>query len=198
LTQRRVDLRALLTAPALAWVSTSACVEPDPYDGYTIGPPIGAAIAELTIDAGEGLVLDPGEGVGVGVEYAGEGHWTVITVCDTSSSDEPCIFDVLVASDGSAMGVDDVEGSDLESDDDFFSPDPFAVQLDLVTEADSDLVTFSTSPGATVRLSVLLYDPVVDSGFDWSDDPRVISWVGSGAIHRGAPTNPVDLTPNRP
>ena len=57
---------------------------------------------------------------------------------------------------------------------------------------------FTTSPGATVRVSALLYDPGYGSWFDWSDDPRFISWVGHGAVHRGAPTNPVDLAPDRP
>lgn len=191
--------RVRLVAPWLAAAVASACVEPDPYDvEYTEWPAVPPEIAELTIDAGEGLVLAPGEGIGVGVEYAGDGRWAVTTACDTSSSGEPCIFDILIASDGSAAGVDDVEGSDLESGDAVFLLDPFAVQLEVATDTATDGVTFTTSPGATVRLSVLLYDPVVDSAFEWSDDARVISWVGSGAIHRGAPTNPVDLTPNRP
>jgi hypothetical protein len=190
--------RALLALMALAAVQ-SACVEPDSYDdrdGY--GPrPLGD-VAELTIDAGEGLVLDPGEGIGVGVEYGGDGRWALTLVCDTNLSGAACFFDVLITSDGSSQGVDDVTASDLESGDEVFSPDPFAVELRAATDTATDGVTFTTSPGATVRLSALLYDPVLGSDVDWNDDPRVISWVGSGAIHRGAPTNPVDLTPNRP
>lgn len=189
--------RELAAGLALA-VACSACVEPDPYDRYGTWPPYGRDVAELTIDSGAGLALDPGQGVGIGVEYAGEGRWAVTTVCDTALSDARCLFDILITSDGSAAGVDDVTGSDLESDDVLFSPDPFALELDFVTEADVDGATFITSPGATVRLAALLYDPVIDSDSDWASDPRLISWVGSGAIHRGAPTNPVDLTPNRP
>jgi hypothetical protein len=186
-----------LIAGAVLGIAHSACVEPDPHDGYGSWP-YGADVAELTIDAGEALVLAPGEGIGVGVEYAGDGLWAVTTVCDTSLSDADCFFDVLITSDGSAAGVGAVTASDLESEDDFFFPDPFAARLDFVTGADADGATFTTSPGATVRLSALLYDPVRDSEYDWAEDPRLISWVGGGAIHRGAPTNPVDLTPNRP
>ncbi len=175
-----------------------SCVEPDPYGGDGTWPPYVVEVAELTIDAGEGLVLQPGEGVGVGVEYAGEGRWALTTVCDTNSSGEICLFDILVTSDGSDEGIDDVEGTDLELGDRAFLVDPFALELDVATDSATDGVTFTTSPGATVRVSVLLYDPVVDSDFEWSEDPRVISWVGRGAIHRGAPTNPVDLTPDRP
>jgi hypothetical protein len=169
-----------------------ACIDPDPYP-YPYDY-VGPDIAELTIDAGEALILDPGEGVGVAVEYAGDGFWSVTTACDTLLSDAICLFDVLVSSDGSEAGLSDLAGVGLESNDDVWAPDPFAAQLDFLTETAEDGATFSTSPGATVRVSVLLYDPV----FDWSDDPRVISWVGNGAIHWGAPTNPVDLTPNRP
>jgi hypothetical protein len=194
---RAVTARELIAGVVLG-VAHSACVEPDPYDGYGAWPPSGLDVAELTIDASESLSLASGEGIGVGAEYAGDGVWAVTTVCDTALSDADCFFDILITSDGSAAGVDEITGSDLESDDEFFSPDPFAVQLEFVTGADADGATFTTSPGATVRLSALLYDPVLDSDLDWADDPRLISWVGNGAIHRGAPTNPVDLTPNRP
>jgi len=49
-----------------------------------------------------------------------------------------------------------------------------------------------------VRVSALLYDPGVDYSLDWSDDPRFITWFGHGALNLGAPTNPVDLRPDRP
>jgi len=68
----------------------------------------------------------------------------------------------------------------------------------VVTEDDLDGMTFRASPGAAVRVSVLLYDPLIDSQFDWTDDPRLLSWVGHGAVNWGAPSNPIDLTPDQP
>lgn len=174
-----------------------ACVEPDPPHGEDYVEPT-QPVERLTIDTGEQLALEPGAGVGVGVEYAGDGQWRLATVCDTALSDESCVFDLLVSSDASDDGITAFEGVDLEPGDAVLAPDPFALQLEWVTEDDEDALEFRTEPGATVRLSALLYDPIVDSAFDWSDDPRIISWVGGGAVHRGAPSNPVDLTPDRP
>lgn len=173
-----------------------ACVEPDPpRQGYV---EVDERVERLTIDAGQQLELEPGGGVGVALEYAGDGQWRLATVCDTAVSDAPCVFDLLVSSDASDDGITSFEGVDLEAGDIVRAPDPFAVQLEWVTEADEDALEFRTQAGATVRLSALLYDPTDDSALDWSDDPRIISWVGGGAVHRGAPSNPVDLAPDRP
>lgn len=202
-TPRAPSLAGALALVLGAALALTACVEPDSdyyddsYDDYG-GPLPVDEIAELTIDAGEAVTLDPGAGVGVGVAYLGDGQWSLTTACDTNTSSAACIFDVLVISDESATGIVGLDGTDLESDDDLFMTDPFAAQLDFRTEDDTDGALFTTSPGATVRVSALLYDPIFDSAFDWDDDPRIISWVGSGGIHQGAPTNPVDLRPNRP
>ncbi len=183
-----------VVAAGLSTAGLSACVEPD-HGGY---PEPVLRVADLTIDTGESVALEPGSGVGLGVEYAGDGQWWLTLVCDVLSSGLPCLFDVLATSDDSATGISFVEAVELESDDAILAPDPFAVQLDFLTDADADGVGFVTTAGATVRLSALLYDPIADSPYDWSDDPRIISWVGRGAVHWGAPTNPVDLTPDRP
>ncbi len=186
----------LLSAALL--LGGAACVEPDPfpYGGVYLQQIPG--VVELAIDAGQRVELEPGSGVGVAVEYTGDGRWSLTTVCDTALSDESCTFDVLVSSDGSSAGITGLEGAELEASDALYAPDAFALKLEVVTDDDRDGVSFVTSPGATVRVSALLYDPTVDSRFDWSDDPRIISWVGRGAAHFGAPTNPIDLTPDRP
>jgi hypothetical protein len=179
-------------------LALSGCVEPDPDHWEGADSPALPGIAELSIDAGESLALEPGTGIGLAVGYAGGGAWDLNLACDTLTSGTSCLFDVLVSSDDSLDGISAATGLDLEDGDTFLSPDAFALRLDFLTEADTDGVGFRTTPGATLRVSASLYDPAVDSRLDWSDDPRIISWVGNGAVHRGAPTNPVDLTPDRP
>jgi len=137
-------------------------------------------------------------GVGVAVGYAGAGRWQLTTACDTVQTNDVCRFDVLVSSDASGEELSDGEGIDLEAEDEISVPDPFALELLVVTEDDLDGMTFRASPGAAVRVSVLLYDPLIDSQFDWTDDPRLLSWVGHGAVNWGAPSNPIDLTPDQP
>jgi hypothetical protein len=134
----------------------------------------------------------------VTLEYLGEGHWSLTTLCDTRASGASCVFDILISSDERESGIGSFEGVELEPGDSVTAPDDFALQMDFETAADLDGVTFDTTPGATVRVSALLYDPDELAWAEWSDDPRLLSWIGHGALERGAPTNPVDLTPNQP
>lgn len=178
-------------------VGLGACVAPDsqPYadDGLTPVP----GVVDLVIDSGGQAQLDPGSGIAVTVAYAEGGHWSITTACDTLLSDIGCNYDISASTDESAP-ITVFEGVGLEEDDRVSAPDDFAVTAELSTADDTDGFGFTTSPGATVRVSALLYDPGLDSRLAWSDDPRFISWVGDGAVHQGAPTNPVDLTPDRP
>ena len=174
-----------------------ACVDPEPYPYIERDVARGPRVAELTIDAGGEVTLEPGQGIGVAVAYAGDGRWSVTTACDTNASGVVCDYDVIVSTDEDAP-ITDSEAVALESDDDLYAPDEFAVRAALTTEADTDGFELQTLPGATVRVSALLYDPGFDGWFDWSDDPRFITWFGHGAVNWGAPTNPVDLAPDRP
>ena len=174
----------------------AACVEPEPGT-HAAEPPPEQQIARLVIDGGEALELEPGAGVGLAVAYEGEGTWRLSTACDTSVSGAPCEFDVVVRSEGEEELLV-LEDAELEASDEAFFLDPFALELLLETAADLDAVTFSASPGAVLRLTVWLYDPVADSRFDWTRDPRLISWVGHGAVNWGAPTNPLELEPTAP
>jgi hypothetical protein len=185
-------------AGVVSGLLASGCVEPDPdaSNGGDLSPLPG--IAELSIDAGETLTLEPGTGIGIAVVYAGDGAWDLDLACDTLTSGTSCLFDVWVSSDDSPDGISGATGRDLEEGDRVAMPDPFALRLDFLTEADTDGVGFRATPGATLRVSASLYDPAVDAPLGWSDDPRIISWVGNGAVNWGAPTNPVDLTPDRP
>lgn len=183
---------ALLASAPLAFV---ACVAPDPPHGTEAGEAVRPPIAELVIDGGAELVLEPGEGVAVGVEYAGEGRWSVTTSCDTPLTGLSCTYDLIVSTD-ELSPITDYGSETLGADDRLLAPDRFALEASFDTNDELDAFGFTTSPGATVRVSALLYDP--EGSWSWSEDPRIISWVGNGGVHRGAPTNPVDLTPDAP
>jgi hypothetical protein len=176
---------------ALAGV-LAGCAESEPgSDGAEPEP----EVAELLIDAGRGVELEPGAGVGVAVEYQGDGRWQMSAACDTQLTGSVCRFALLASSRDNSSEFGELERIGLESEDELALLDPFAVEMTWITADDLDAAAFTTSPGASVQVSVLLYDPVPDSDFDWTNDPRLLSWVGDGALHAGAPTNPVDLTP---
>jgi hypothetical protein len=190
--------RERAAAPAgFVALGLAACVEPDtePYLDDSTRPIPG--VVELGIDRDGQVQLEPGQGIAVGVQYGEGGTWQVTTACDTTLSGLRCDYDIVVSTDGDAT-IDGLESQGLESADAVRAPDSFALAAALDTGDDIDGFSFTTLPGATVRVSALLYDPGFDSGFEWSDDPRFINWVGNGAVHRGAPTNPVDLRPDRP
>ena len=79
--------------------------------------------------------------------------------------------------------------ADLEGDDSlsFGSGD----QLRLVAETGRDFDGFvvETEPGATLEIDALL---------DGGCGNRYLFWVGDGALHSGAPSNPMRLTPSAP
>jgi hypothetical protein len=197
---RRRGVSGLGRATALAGfgaLGLAACVEPetDAYLDDSMRPITG--VVELGIDRDGQVQLEPGQGVAVAVQYGEGGSWQVTTACDTTLSGTRCDYDIVVSTDDDAS-IDGFMAQSLEEADELRAPDAFALSAVLDTGEDIDGFSFTTPPGATVRVSALLYDPGFDSWFEWSDDPRFISWVGGGAVHRGAPTNPVDLTPDRP
>lgn len=169
----------------------SACtygVEPHPIGGG--GGSAGAAPTSVplsTIDTDATIAqVSFGTGAGVFVEYASGGTWRVFTSCDTKTSRYSCQFDIIVdASDG----VQDFAPEGLESSDGDWVDwtDDGAVRLVATTAYGSDGLTFVTEPGATARIDVFLDD---------APAPRYIYWVGDGGLHRGAPSNPIDLAPS--
>jgi len=182
---KRLQLLALVAVLA-------ACDESESGSGVTEPEP---EVAESLIDPGRGVELEPGAGVGVAVEYQGDGRWQMSAACDTERSGSVCRFALLASSEESSGEFAELERIGLEPEDELTLLDPFAVEMSWITADDLDAAAFTTSAGASLRVSVLLYDPVPDSDFDWTNDPRLVNWVGDGALHAGAPSNPVDLTP---
>jgi hypothetical protein len=143
---------------------------------------------KVTIDTGSTLEATAGDGVGVFVEYAGEGRWHVWTACDTNSSHADCGFDVF-ASVPSGGAITNPTGENLEGEDNVRVESDGAVHLAAATSTEFDGMTFETDPGSTVELEVFL---------DGEAQPHFVYWVGDGVLHNGAPTNPVDFAPNAP
>lgn len=143
---------------------------------------------QATIDVDRQLDADPGAGAGLYVEYASGGHWQLRTTCDTLRSGETCKWDVLVIPQSGSSILNPV-GSDLEQDDLVrqYPNDPSIYQLAAFTSSDVDAFSFDSDPGATVRVDALLDDRCA---------LNYVFWVGDGALHPGAPSNPLDLTPS--
>jgi hypothetical protein len=147
----------------------------------------GSEVRRSTIDTGEAFELDPGRGVGIFVEYEGEGQYRVSTTCDSDYTGYSCNFDVLanVVEGGKLI---DFAPEDLEDDSLGLVADGF-VNLRTVTDFGIDAFTLKTDPGA-----VLAIDALLDCG---CGNPYLF-WIGDGAIHGGSPSSVLELSPSEP
>lgn len=153
--------------------------------GNTSQPPSGDIVL-ATIDTNKTLETDPGEGIGAFIEYQEGGRWHVYTACDTDLSGLPCYFNVIAILPPGASYVSTEES--LESEDVIYEYDD-GVELVTVTSSDLDGMYIDVPAGEVVRFEVWLDD---------EPDARFIYWFGGGAVHNGAPSNPLDLKPSEP
>ncbi|MGK4006345.1 hypothetical protein WMF31_27250 [Sorangium sp. So ce1036] len=142
----------------------------------------------VSIDTDALVSSEPGEGVGIFVEYAAGGTWTIWTTCDTNTSRVACSFDLYASVDTSSE-LFDIAGSELERTDTTRLVDEGIAYLHAETGSDVDAMTFTTTEGAIVRLEAYL---------DGEPQPRFIYWFGDGVLHEGAPSNPIDFEPTSP
>lgn len=178
---------ALVVVPLL-----SACGYGDSRrDGYydddygDPGPQPPGTVEQATIDVDQLLDVEPGEGAGAFIEYETGGIYHVTTTCDVASGVD-CLWDIVVTPlDGAP--VLSASTFDLEKDDTLTFGEVNRLRLLAYTGDDFDGFSFQTEPGAAVEVDALLDDGAAN---------KFLFWVGDGAVHNGAPSNPVDLVPS--
>ena len=140
-----------------------------------------------TVDRGATLSTDLGEGAGFFVEYAEGGNWTVWTSCDANLTGQLCFFEAsIVAFDSN---IHDAAGEGLEAYDTFDLVGADALYVSTETGYESDRVTFTTDPGALVRVRLTL---------DGISAPSYVIWLGNEVVQNGAPRMPVVFQPDAP
>ncbi len=165
-------LLAAATASCLADARSTATAQEKPF--YT------------TVDAGQTLTTDLGEGAGVFVEYQRGGNWRVWTSCDKNVTGRSCHYEVTVSP---RAPVEWVNGVDLESNDYYERNGDGTITFVAETGADSDAIEFATKPGALVDIELTL---------DGNVDPSYFVWFGNDDVRRGAPSSPVVFQPDAP
>jgi len=191
---------SVLALSAAFGASAAGCVvEADRCDGCgggmmggysgSAGAPAPGPVSLAQIDTGQTLSTPAGEGAGVIIEYNEGGNWHVYTACDSNLYGQGCAWDVVASvSPGQFITNPTIESPEA-ADGDAIYPTMDSVKLVVDTWADIDGMRFNTTPGTTVRFDVYL------GGIR---DARYIYWVGNDAIHKGAPTDPIDLRPSTP
>ncbi|NRA34331.1 MAG: hypothetical protein HRU17_13410 [Polyangiaceae bacterium] len=183
-----------MTIPARSAIASlsllmCACASAPVYDFDEPGPADGGGIVEsVDVDVDERLVAESGVGVGVFVEYSAARGWHIFTTCDSLISGYLCVFDVI-ASTTSEATITSFSGDQLEPHDYAQRMDDGAIRWVAVTAEDKDGLYLQLPQSEVLRLDVLT---------DGVADPRVVYWVGNGAIHEGAPSMPLDMLPRSP
>lgn len=170
-----------LFSPIVAALSMQACMIVSSHDDETFvpNPDPDPSVAQVPVDEGATMDATPGDGVGVFVEYQGEGDWRVWTTCDSNVTGYECAFDVYLS--GTSLRVAGTQG--LEGLDDIDeSGDEVHLRFD--TDFDTDGVFITTSSALRAEVYV-----------DGTPDVRFVFWVEDGQILQGAPSNPVDFGP---
>jgi hypothetical protein len=144
-------------------------------------------VEQANIDTDQALDVDPGAGAGAFIEYDTGGTYHINTSCDVAQGN-PCYWDILVTPLNCAA-IQNVAAVDLESDDSVSVEAGNQAHLVAYTDQDFDGFTLQTDPGAGIELDALLDNGAAN---------RYLFWVGDGALHTGAPSNPVDLLPSSP
>ncbi|HEY4102882.1 MAG TPA: hypothetical protein VGM44_03290 [Polyangiaceae bacterium] len=148
---------------------------------------------QSTIETDQQIVIDAGQGAGVFIQYASGGHYTLSTACDTNLSNSTCHWDIIIDPQAGKM-LSNVMGQNL-SGADSLQPYPGPTDSSMLTSyhltaettTEIDSVTFDTDPGASVS---------IDAYLDGTCALPFFFWFGDGALHEGAPSNPVVLTPS--
>jgi hypothetical protein len=156
-------------------------------DGYppTQTPTPATNVEEAAIDTDQLLEIQPGDGAGAFIEYETGGFYHVTTSCDVGQGGD-CYWDIVVTplADAALLSVSPF---DLEGDDSVVLGSGNQVRLVAKTGKDLDGFSFQTDPGAAIEVDALL---------DNAAGNRYLFWVGDGALHGGAPSNPIDLVPS--
>jgi len=179
----------------VAWL-TACVVEHDRSSGYFTGgsaapPPSssgGGAAGPVqpvlvTVDTGKTMNADPGDGVGVFVEYGAGGHWNVWWTCDTTKTGQSCTFDVHVRAQSGALA--NVQAAQLVDGDTAVAPSPQEVQAHTTTTSSLTGVAFDSDPGAVI---------VIDARIGGVADPAYFFFVQDGQVNggfQGKLTNPL-------
>lgn len=173
---------------------------PGPYEdpGSSTGtpPPPGglgggtsASPMLVVVDTDQTMTATPGDGVGVFIEYASGGKWTIWWTCDTARTSEPCDF--VIGASAQTGNIGQVDTSQLGNGT-ATTPTPSRVEARVRTTTELHGISFVTAPGATLT---------VEASVGGIKDGSFLFFVQDGKVnggYQGQLTNPLQLQGKTP
>ena len=125
--------------------------------------------------------INPGTGVGMFVQYATGGTWTVEFTCDTTITGLNCPWSINAQTlDGSPISGVDVSVVN--------QPSPGLITYEVTTTTELDRITFQVGAGYPVGFDVWLQGE--------RNPNRYVFWIGDGGLNRGISLPSFNLYPN--
>lgn len=134
-------------------------------------------------------MTDVESGVGVFVEYAKGGQWTLRVGCDTAVDDAECFWQIYAYT-TVGVPISSVQTIDLESNDILSVKSDGELWLDATATLDLDGVSFVTDPGEPVTFDVYLEGDKHPEDFFY--------YVSGGEVVAGTRSPVIELTPTEP
>jgi hypothetical protein len=147
------------------------------------------SIPKANIDTGATMTdISPGNGVGLFIEYATGGSWTVKFTCDTTLTGLTCPWSInALTVDGSA--ISSVDQQNLDSEDFIDHSTPSVLAYDGITTTELDQFSFQAAAGIPIGIDIV--------GLQGEPNPnRYVFWIGDGGLNRGVSSLSFDLYPN--
>jgi hypothetical protein len=165
-------------------------------EGGSSGP--SAQPVLVRVQPGKTLTAAPGKGVGVFVQYATGGHWTIWWTCDTNATGQSCNYDInATTKDGSITNVAGYDGTTLSPPDGGLEgggaeagPPSFPILASVTNQIQG--VTFDTNPGASIEVTAALNGNYDGSLFFFVDDGK------KNDGYKGPLTDPLEFQPAAP
>jgi hypothetical protein len=143
----------------------------------------------VVVDTGQTMTADPGQGVGVFIEYAAGGTWHIWWTCDTAKTNQDC--DVAVGATVAEGTIGGIDAQELQGG--FYGqPNPSRIEASAKTTTETHGVSFTTNPGAVLT---------VDATIGGLKDGSFLFFVQDGKVnggYTGKLTNPLQLQGNAP
>lgn len=141
------------------------------------------------IDTDQVMTADPGQGVGVFIEYAKGGKWHLWWTCDTQQTNQDCQY--VVSATASAGNIENIDSAELQGGT-TASPTASRVEARSTTTNQVHGITFHTNPGAVIT---------VEASVGGIKDGKFLFFVQKGKVNggfTGKVTNPLQLQGDTP
>jgi hypothetical protein len=131
-------------------------------DNSNTGSATSPAPMLVEVDTDQTMTADPGQGVGVFIEYGSGGKWHIWWTCDTAKTGQECAFTVDATA--TAGTISNLDASQVTGGGTVSSPTASSIHAVATTANEVHGVSFTTNPGVILTVKASL-GTIADGSF---------------------------------